>query len=245
MKAPVAVALFSWTGFYVGGTVGAAWTHSDVSLSAANDPSSALVWNAADIPGLNALGSPNLRAANAIFGAKAGYNQQWGVWVLGLEGDISYLRFNQTSNTSGNPFLTFAPGSAAFTENVSTNWVATVRPRIGYAFDRALAYATGGFAFGRVGFSNSYIGFSPHGFGNETLNLSASQTKTGWSLGGGVDYALTNNWILSLEYLHVDLGTLSTSGTVRQASNAAVTSTMNFSVKLQSDIVRAGIAYKF
>lgn len=241
MKAPVAVVPFSWTGFYVGGTVGAAWTKSDVSLSTAN--TTGLLFNAADIPGLNALGSPSVNGSKLIFGGKLGYNRQWGAVVLGLEGDISYFRFNKTVNTFGNPFLTFATGTASFTENVTTDWLATVRPRLGYAFDRALLYVTGGLAVGKVSFSNNYVGFSPHGSGFEFESSSVSRTKAGWTVGGGVDYALTNNWILSAEYLHVDLGSVSTSGLVTTGN--ANTATMNFSAKLKSDIARAGIAYKF
>jgi outer membrane immunogenic protein len=143
---------------------------------------------------------------------------------------------------TGNPFPAFA-GSMVLNTNVSSNWLATVRLRIGYAFDRTLVYATGGVAFGRVSFSNTDLEFAPNGggFGNEAS--SASQAKVGWAAGAGLEYGLTPNWIVSAEYLPVDLGTLNTSGVV--SSLLAATATLNFSTKLRSDIVRAGIAYKF
>lgn len=244
VKAPMAVAPFSWTGFYVGGTVGGAWTKSDVNLDAV---SSGGLFNAADIPNLDAFGSPSIKGANLIFGGKLGYNQQWGAVVLGLEGDLSYFRFNKTFTNTGFPFFATFPGAGTasnISENVSTNWLATVRPRLGYAFmDRALLYVTGGLAVGKVSFSNNYVGYSPNGSGLEFENSSVSQTKAGWTVGGGVDYALTNNWILSAEYLHVDLGSVSTSGLVTTGNPS--TGTLNFTAKLKSDIVRAGIAYKF
>jgi outer membrane immunogenic protein len=245
VKAPV-IAPFSWTGFYIGATAGAAWTKSDVSLDAINAVADPL-YITADIPGLDALGSPSIKGTNAVFGGKLGYNQQWGAVVLGLESDLSYFHFDKTVNTSGNPFLTFAIGNANFTENVTADWLATVRPRLGYAFDRALVYVTGGLAVGKVSFSNNYVGLSLNGFGNEFESSSVSKTKAGWSVGGGVDYALTQNWILSAEYMHVDLGSVSTSGPVAQQSTPfnPVDATLNFSAKLKSDIVRAGIAYKF
>jgi outer membrane immunogenic protein len=246
MQAPVykalpAVAPFSWTGFYIGGTAGAGWTNADTSVSAVNGP--VALYFPADIPGLNAIGSPSLSATNAIVGGKAGYNRQWGNFVAGVEGDISWLHFNKTVATAGSPFLTFPFGTAAFTTTVSTNWLATIRPRIGYAIDKALFYATGGVAIGDVKYSNAYVGFSPLGLGLEFEQASASQTRVGWTVGAGIDYAITPHWVVSGEYLHVDLGSVSTSGLV--TTGGAPTATFNVSTKLRSDIGRFGIAYKF
>lgn len=242
-KAPVAPAPapFSWTGFYVGGTAGAAWSKADVSMSTVNGATP--LYFPADIPGLNALGSPGMSQTNAILGAKAGYNQQWGSFVLGLEGDISWLHFDRTVATAGAPFLTFTRGTAAFSTSVSTNWLATIRPRAGFAVDKALFYATGGAAFGDVRYSNSYVGFSPLGFGLEFEGTTASQTKTGWTAGGGIDYAIMPHLVLSAEYLHVDLGSITAAGLVTTGS--ASTATFNYSTKLRTDLVRFGAAYKF
>jgi outer membrane immunogenic protein len=241
-KAPVAAPAYSWTGFYVGGTVGAAWSKADVSMSTVNGPGA--LYFPADIPGLNALGSPSLSQTNAIFGAKAGYNQQWGSFVLGLEGDISSFHFNKTVATAGSPFLTFPAGSANFSTNVQTSWLATIRPRIGYAMDHMLFYGTGGAAFANVKYSNNYVAFSPLGAGLDFESAAASQTRVGWAAGGGIDYALWPHVILSAEYLHVDLGSITATGPVISQFNAN-TATFNFSTKLRSDIVRVGAAYKF
>jgi outer membrane immunogenic protein len=246
MRAPVykalpAVVPFSWTGFYVGGTAGAAWTKADTGLSAVNGP--VALYIPADIPGLNALGSPSLSATSAIVGGKAGYNQQWGSFVAGIEGDISWLHFNKTAATAGSPFLTFPIGTAAFSTSVSTNWLATIRPRLGYAVDKALFYATGGVAIGDVKYSNTYLGFSPLGFGIESEAASVSQMRVGWTVGAGIDYAITPHWVVSGEYLHVDLGSVSTSGLV--TTGGSPTATFNVSTKLRSDIGRLGVAYKF
>jgi outer membrane immunogenic protein len=243
-KAPVAMTAYSWTGFYVGGTVGGASTKTNVSLNTVNGPTP--LYAAGDIPGLNAIGSPSITDSNAIFGGKIGYNQQFNSIVLGLEADISAFRFNKTAFTTGSPFAFFPAGFANFTTNVSTNWLTTIRPRIGYAYDRALFYGTAGVAFGKVNFSNTYFGLSPGGFGNENETSAGSQTRVGWAAGAGVDYALTKNWIVSGEYQHVDLGKISASGLVTTGVPvAAPTAIMNFSTKLTSDIVRAGVTYKF
>jgi outer membrane immunogenic protein len=199
------------------------------------------------ISGLNAIGSPGISGSNGIFGGKIGYNQQWTSFVLGIEGDISSFRFNQSAFTTGNPFDVVPPFAvqnvANFNTNVRTSWLATARARLGYAADRVLFYGTGGAAFANVSFSNSYHGHSPLGAGDEFEATSASQTKTGWAAGGGIDYALATNWIVSVEYLHVDLGLIAASGL--GTTGNANTATMNFSTKMRSDLARGGIAYKF
>ena len=233
---------FSWTGFYVGGTVGAARTKADVSMSTVNGTPA--LYNPLDIPSLNAFGSPSLSQTNAIFGLKAGYNQQWGAFVLGLEGDISSFHFSPTVAAAGNPFVTFPGGSAQMSTNVQTSWLATVRGRAGFAVDHWLFYGTGGAAFANVKYSNTYRAFSPLGSGFDFEAASASQTRVGWAAGAGVDYALYPHVILSAEYLHVDLGTITASGGVTTQGSAS-NATFNFSTKVTSDLVRVGAAYKF
>jgi len=246
VKAPAAVstAPYNWTGLYVGGTAGGAWTKGDVSLDTVNGTPA--LYRPGDIPALNALGSPSLSGSEAIFGGKIGFNHQWGSYVAGLEGDFSSFRFNKSASATGNPFTSAPPyafGFAEFDTNVSTNWLATVRARAGYAVDRAFFYGTAGAAFAKVNFSNTYHAQSPLGFGFDDEATSASKTKVGWVAGGGIDYAVTTNWIVSVEYLHVDLGSIETSGLV--TTGFTPNATFNFSTKLTSDIVRGGIAYKF
>jgi outer membrane immunogenic protein len=242
-KAPMLAPVFSWTGFYIGGTAGAAWTKADVSLNTVNGTNP--LYNPLDIPNLNAFGSPSLSQTNAIYGFKAGYNQQWGAWVLGVEGDISSFRFNRASTNSGNPFVVTFPnfGSGQMSTSVSTSWLSTIRARAGFAADHWLFYGTGGAAIANVGFSNNYVGFSPQGAGFEFENSSASGTRVGWAAGAGVEYAITPHWVLSAEYLHVDLGSISAAGLVTTGN--ANTATFNFSTKVTSDIARGGVAYKF
>jgi outer membrane immunogenic protein len=239
---PPAPPAFSWTGFYVGGTVGGARTKADVSLNTVNGTPA--LYNPIDIPSLNAFGSPSTWQTNVIAGLKGGYNQQWGAWVLGVEGDISSFNTSPTVAVIGNPFITFpGAGSAQMSTNLHTSWLSTIRGRAGFAADHWLFYATGGAAFAGVNYSNTYRGFSPLGSGFEFEAASASKTQVGWAAGAGVDYAITPRWIVSAEYLHVDLGSITAAGLVTTGS--ASTATMNFSTKVTSDIGRFGAAYKF
>jgi outer membrane immunogenic protein len=237
---------YNWTGFYIGGTAGGAWTAADARLDTAN--ASGVLYRPGDIPLINDLGSSKPAAAHAIFGGKIGYNWQWASYVAGIEGDFSSFRFAQSASPAGNPFLSAPPylfGFANFETNVSANWLATVRGRFGYARDKAYFYGTAGAAFSRVSFSNTYSAQSPLGLMLDVESSSATKTKVGWAAGAGIDYALSAHWIASVEYLHVDLGSLESSGVTSSTGGGVDTATLKYSTKLTSDIVRAGIAYKF
>ena len=117
--------------------------------------------------------------------------------------------------------------SAAFCSagcTTKNDWLGTVRGRVGYSFDRFLPYFTGGAAFGAV--KGSVTGFG-----------SFSQTKVGWTGGAGLEYAFTDNWTTKLEYLYVDLG--------KATCNAACSGGDPFDVTFKTNIVRAGVNYKF
>ena len=179
--------VFSWTGFYVGGTVGAARTKADVSMSTVNNTTPGL-YNPLDIPSLNAFGSPHLSQTNAIFGLKAGYNQPWGAFVLGLEGDISSFHFSPTVANAGNPFVTFpGAGSAQISTNVQTSWLATIR-RAGFAVDHWLFYGTGVAAFEREVFELHQA--SRRSARARLRAATARPDRTAGAAGAGIDYAL-------------------------------------------------------
>jgi len=105
------------------------------------------------------------------------------------------------------------------------SWLATARGRIGYAgFDSFLPYITGGAAFGDIEATNSALS-------------SASKTKVGWTLGGGVEYAMWSRWSVKAEYLYVDLGSFDCG----LACSAVTPDNVSFTASL----VRAGLNYRF
>jgi outer membrane immunogenic protein len=113
-------------------------------------------------------------------------------------------------------------GSAACggtTCDTHNSWLATVRGRLGYAMDRFMPYVTGGAAFGDVKTSIAGIG-------------DTTTTRTGWTAGGGLEMAIAGPWTAKLESLHVDLG---------NADTALPGTSANF----RSEIVRAGLNYRF
>jgi outer membrane immunogenic protein len=141
-----------------------------------------------------------------LVGGTIGYNWQMGRTVFGLEGDIDW------SNLRGS---TACAGTTCETRN---DWLSTARGRIGYAFDRFLPFVSGGAAFGDI--KNNIAGIG-----------SASETKAGWTLGGGVEAAIAGPWTAKIEYLYADLG--------RGAS------VLGADASLKTNIVRGGINYRF
>jgi outer membrane immunogenic protein len=144
-----AAPLFTWTGFYVGVNAGYGWSNDD--------------FDSVDLADEDDDGG-------FVGGAQVGYNYQIGSFVVGLEGDIQYADFGSEG--------AFVVNGATYDLDRS-DWFGTVRARAGVAFDRALIYATGGFAF--------------------------ADDANGWTVGGGVEYAFTNNLSAKIEGLYVNL----------------------------------------
>lgn len=121
-----------------------------------------------------------------IGGAHVGYNYQINQWVLGIEGSVDGTSLSKT----------FIPGPGVSFSH-SSDIQGSIRGRLGIAWDRALLYATGGAAFG--GFNSSFTSI----FGTDSF----SSTRVGWTVGGGLEYAITNNWSAYAEYRYSDFGT--------------------------------------
>jgi len=151
-------------------------------------------------------------------GLYAGYNFDLGNnVVLGIDGDVTY---NDVSKGIDIYDGDLAVGSF----DNKLRWSGAVRARAGYAFDRFLPYIAGGVAFGDVKNSGSIDG----------IGFSESKTLTGWTIGGGVDYAATDNLILRLEYRYTDYGD--------KDINFGDLSVKN---DFKTNEVRLGVAYKF
>jgi outer membrane immunogenic protein len=146
-------------------------------------------------------------------GGTAGMNWQMGHAVLGLEGDVDW------SGVRGSAPPALCPGCAT-----NNDWLATVRGRAGYAFDRIMPFVTGGLAVGDIRATAPGV-------------AGASQTNAGWTVGGGLEFAITNNWTAKAEYLHVDLGNMNCG-----FSCGAVAGN---NVSVREDVVRGGVNYRF
>jgi outer membrane immunogenic protein len=160
--------------------------------------------------------------------------------VFGLETDLSGFGKSQGSNTVTTP----TPLFSSFTANstASSNWLFTIRPRLGFAYGNWMVYATGGLAAGNFNFSQSVF-YSDVGLGGPATTQTGSfnSTVTGGVVGGGIEYALSTNWSVKTEYLHVsfDSRSMIEAGTLFTAVTEALTA------RLSMSIGRAGVDYKW
>jgi outer membrane immunogenic protein len=232
--------LMNWSGFYIGGNVGYGWGIADADVNYSSPglvPASFMISDAAE---LNSI----------IGGAQLGFNWQTAAnWIFGIEADWQASAQNGDNAFPNQPYTLppFTTGSIQVTSAGTIEWFATVRGRIGYAWDRWLLYATGGIAYGRVKMSGTV---NDSGIVNavvtlifdDTLAFSAASTNTGWVVGAGIENALTENWSWKVEYLYLDLGSLETSvghGPTYFNETTAV------HTDFRNHIVRVGLNYKF
>ena len=259
-RRPVVAAapVYSWTGFYVGGNVGYAWSHAslDPSIFAPN-----CTPDRPACPGLlAAMAAPQDMTSNGFTGGfQAGANYQTGPWVVGIEADIESFRLRNSFAFGPMRFIPSGPGSfvtLTSSGSVDTNWLATVRPRVGVAFANLVVYATGGVAFTKQ--NNTLVdavittGGPPFpGGGSVGAFAVTSSRDVGWTVGGGIEYAIAPHWSLKAEYLHLDFGSATASAGVTNEPppqfcpcglTAAV---LTASTHLRADIVRVGLNYKF
>jgi outer membrane immunogenic protein len=206
---------FSWTGFYVGGSIGAGQLESDHLVS---------------LDGLGFLNPPNasVRDTNFLGGVVLGYDWPVGNFVYGVAVDLS------AGNLQG---LTIQEGDDGFETRIKS--FGTARLKLGYSMGRALAYVTGGLAFGRVDATVGDLDFNPGPFFSPDLHATGSRTHFGWTVSGGMDFAVTNNLIVGIEYLFVDLGTKTYDVIDTTGSNTI------FDVDAQMHVGRANIKWKF
>ncbi|MDQ0474866.1 outer membrane protein [Labrys wisconsinensis] len=208
---------FSWTGFYVGANVGYAFDGSN-KVGAIDQTNK----------GLNEFAKFEYKG---VFGGlQAGYNYQFGSAVVGLEGDIQAADLSDKFNP------TFGPWHYIFHGKSDINWFGTVRPRVGFAWDRALFYATGGLAV--AGVDHSVAGYGV--FTGATVDMKNDDPLIGYVVGGGIEYAITDNWTARIEYQYLKFERKTVSATeVPPLYTDRTQEEPNF----QS--VRLGINYKF
>jgi outer membrane immunogenic protein len=165
---------FSWTGFYIGGNLGAAWTHGE----------------AADSFG---FGFSNSQQAVFAGGGQVGANYQWSWLVLGVEADFDWLANNHNSTNT-----VFVPGVGSLQLSANDRWITMVAGRVGVAFPTApnwLFYGRGG--GGWVGANDFTLTNVSTG---QSLSVSNSNSKSGFLVGGGIEWAFAPNWTAKIEY---------------------------------------------
>jgi outer membrane immunogenic protein len=207
---PPVVAVFNWTGFYIGGFVGGAVADGDAEST---EPANGLVF-------FNGTGLNNSYSLDSSFigGGTIGYNWQpvGSQWVFGIEGEVGYIHLNKSVLDINAPI-----GSAnGFDQTTIGDWYAVIAGRLGYAFDRVLVYGKGGVAFVEKDYNyTDACVVAP--CGPATLALSNSDTQITWAAGAGIEWAFAANWSLKGEYLYLATRETTTQSAIAGGTGAA------------------------
>jgi outer membrane immunogenic protein len=240
--APV-MPVFTWTGFYVGANAGASWSHGSTGIAAPF----AGWFNTINLNGAWRKSEDNVSFTG---GVQAGYNHQIGSLVLGVETDFNYANTESKRDGFGRIALGPFANEQTFASKTKVEWFGTVRARLGVTpMERLMVFATGGLAYGSVKASASETDaffFGAANIGTNTWHGSKNDTRVGWTLGAGAEYALTNNLSLKAEYLYVDLGKQHVN-TFYSGPIPALVGTAGARVNHDTkfSIVRAGVNYRF
>lgn len=233
---PAMAADIRWTGSYVGGNIGYSWGNASGDVSA---------------PGMTAFGLPgtfpfSAKPVGVIGGGQIGYNWQANnSWVFGMEADLQGSAEKASSHRT-DPF-SFDPGGegptvGALNQDIEAKilWFGTMRGRVGALVQPSLLlYATAGLAYGKTKVTGS--GTATGDLTGISYAFSSSQVNVGWAAGAGIEGMLPNckDWNWKVEYLYVDLGSKSGTGT-----DAVFGTTYSWNAKFTDNIVRVGVNYR-
>jgi outer membrane immunogenic protein len=182
--APAVPYAFSWAGSYLGVNLGGAWSSLDLQATSLGSRSS--------------LSSSSNGAV--IGGFQSGRNWQFGQLVLGFEGDTQFTGPGRSVAVDA-PFGLLQAGDAFKTK---TDFTSSSRARAGWAWDRFMVYGTGGLATALIDVSASYGARGP---GSPAFEIDRkNQFRFGYTVGAGIEYAVTDRTSLGLEYRYTDLG---------------------------------------
>jgi outer membrane immunogenic protein len=240
--APVA-AVYSWTGFYIGANAGGAWGRSDATTSTVFSPVG--YFAATSVTAIGIAGAQRINSSGFTGGLTVGYNWQANNFLIGIESDFNYFGRRGSANTGPVLYPCCAPTTFTINSSTSSDWLITLRPRVGLlATPNLLLYGTGGLAAANV--KANFLFTDTFAAANESAAIST--TRVGWTVGAGAEYALMNGWSVKGEYLYVDLGRVSTTSNNLTAFAPAVafpTSVFTHSINLRENIARVGLNYKF
>jgi outer membrane immunogenic protein len=228
VKAPVykapPVAVYSWTGFYIGAHVGGDWFNKDwfVPLTPTN-----IAGGCVGCP----ISSGSHTASSWLAGGQIGFNYQVGWWVGGIEAQASWTKLE-----GSNPNVLLP---ATVTNHSKTDDLGTIAARLGVAWDRTLLYVKGGGAWAHDTFWTSLS----DNVRSVPVVQTVTDTRWGWMVGVGVEYAFWDNWSVKLEYDHLDFSR--NRETVACVAAPVCAAGFDYDIQQRIDLVKIGLNYRF
>lgn len=230
-QSPAAV---EWSGFYIAGLVGGAKNQTQAQTTVGVQQ----YLDATDAAQLNRAANSDLEQWRPVAGLAGGYNKQFGRVVVGIEASANTLFLND-EHTVSEIFQTVPTARYVLRQSVSADWMATLRPRLGWAQDNWLGYVTGGLAATRLKLDSLYYDNAFSGFSH------SRQTKLvpGVSLGLGGEYALGGDWSLRGDYLYTRFRQVKASGETLSTNNSG--GALFNTAELETHGVMIGFTYRF
>jgi outer membrane immunogenic protein len=208
--------VYDWSGLYIGGHVGWGFAETDITDRTVLGASLA-------IP------TQSFNGDGFLGGAQAGWNYQVGNFVLGAEVDYSFADIKGEVTTS------IAATNAVVSRSSDVMWIATSTARLGYTWDRVMVYSKLGAAFAQFDYNNNIsVG------GASVFSGTASETRVGFTVGTGIEWALAGGWSAKAEYNYMDFGRRTVDFGVDAAGNP-----VNLDVDQRISTVKAGVNYRF
>jgi outer membrane immunogenic protein len=226
MAAPAVV--WNWTGFYIGGHVGAGWGTTETTLTGVSIVPPIIPPLAFSIPL-----SQNSRSG-FLGGAQAGYNWQSGLFVFGVQADIAGMDVKGTT-----PCLLILSCTG------KSDWLATATGRLGaVVLDRGLVYAKGGGAWMNTTHSVNLPNIGIGGIAGQELT-SKESTAWGWTIGLGTEWMITRNWSAFVEYDYMEFDKKSETFLINPALTGPIRVNVNADIVNKLSVAKVGVNYKF
>lgn len=244
-------AFSDWQGSYLGLYTGGNFASQDYSTNAGGVTASSYFTTGSDVSAINQAASPNRHASNIIYGFSGGHDYLWQQWIYGIVLDYGAMPIN-TSQTISGATLPSASDTYTVYTSMSTNWLMTLRGRVGYPmslFSRpSLIYATGGLAITQVSIHNNY---SDNSSLSGTGSSQNAENMIGWAGGVGMEMFIFNHTTLNLEYLYVQFPSANSTATISNSAAGfgvpahSLSNPLSTNGDMATNLIRLGVNYRF
>lgn len=224
----------TWGGQYIGFAVGVAHGKADPTVRAKANG----YFITTDPGQVDPQGSRNIDETNLVGSLLWGLNRQTGLTVYGVEADVSLTNFDAQYSSGNIAYISLPTSTFSITTKVRSNWMASIRPRLGYAREDALMYVTAGPSLARFKYDFSFTDTNIP----ESASVHSSKVKLGWTAGLGYERKLQGDWSWKAEYLYSRFDNI-----IDESSALRTVPADGFTHKLDHEIhsLRIGLTKKF
>ncbi|MBI2241887.1 MAG: porin family protein [Magnetospirillum gryphiswaldense] len=223
-----------WSGFHLGGLVGA--TNSQTQAKTTVGYIKYL--DATDSGQMDRAGDTGMNQWQPSAGLVGGYDHQFGNLLVGFEASANSIYLNDEYTVAEN-YITAPAARFILRQSVQADWMASLRPRLGWAEDNWMTYVTGGLSVTQLKLDTLFVDNAFSGYSKS----SETKLRAGYSLGFGGEYALSGGWSLRGEYLYTDFGALKSMSETTSTNNSG--GSLAHKAELETHAVMVGLTYRF